>query len=447
MPGSATYDTSDPSAAPAPSAGPDASAISDFYQGQLGSDTAALADLAKQEQASAPQFTEKPPERQAGITSVAPFLIGLAALGGKAAGLHATTMLGATNGMVSGLIQGNEQKYKDQKAAYDAAYEQYRTKWDQQNKIFNEMRQVYKGRADADLRALQFARQVTGDNARVEQNDVKNHLHAIEIDDKLKRTNIDKAYKQGELHLQERKLDMQKQKAAEEAGSPQNAALSAALIDKGVDIKGYRGKQLQMALTGLIARHPGESLDQIAEGVKTGKLSMQEASTETTKLSQREAQIAPLEYSVVSPGGFLDQAKKAVDDLGLPNLKKEAQAEYYLMEQRGDPKLTAYKARIGELRAEYSQVLAKGGATSVHAQEESAKVVPEIITPAQFKEIEAAVKAGIQASKKGIRQSLDEARAAPPAAAETPKAPPITATGPDGKKVQFINGNWVPIAN
>jgi hypothetical protein len=419
-----------------PSSGPDADAISKFYEGQLSGDEAALANLAKEEQASAPQFTEKPPERQQGITSVAPFLIGLAALGGKAAGLHATAMLGATNGMVQGLIQGNEQQYKDQKTAYDQAYEQYRTKWDAQNKIFNEMRAVYKGRADADLKALQFARQVTGDNAKVEQNAAKMHLQADEFDRKLRElTDSDawkKAHAQAEEHLQERKLEMAKQKAAEDAGSPQNAALSAALIDKGVDIKGYRGKQLQMALTGLIARHPGESLDEIADGVKTGKLSMQEASTETTKLSQREAQIAPLEYSVVSPGGFLDQAKKAVDDLGLPNFKKKAEAEYYLMEQRVDPKLTAYKARIGELRAEYSQVLAKGGATSVHAQEESAKVVPEIITPAQFKEIEAAVKAGIQASKKGIRQSLDEVREPTPAAvASPPDAPPVKTTPPD----------------
>lgn len=429
---------------PDASSGPDAGAISKFYEGQLGGDEAALANLAKEEQASAPQFTEKPPERQQGLTSVAPFLIGLAALGGKAAGLHATTMLGATNGMVQGLIQGNEQKYKDQKTAYDQAYEQYRTKWDQQNKIFNEMRQVYKGRADADLRALQFARQVTGDEHRISNDDVKNHLHAIEIDDKLKKTNIDAAYKQGELHLQERKLEMAKQKAADEAGNPQNAALSAALIDKGVDIKGYRGKQLQMALSGLIARHPGESLDQIAEGVKTGKLSMQEASTETTKLSQREAQIAPLEYSILNPEGFLDQAKKAVDDLGLSNIKKKAEGEYFLMEQRGDPKLTAYKARIGELRAEYSQVLAKGGATSVHAQEESAKVVPEIITPAQFKEIEAAVKAGIQASKKGIRQSLDEVRApvaapAPPAPTTPPDAPPAAAKRKTINGVTYVN--------
>lgn len=432
MPGVATYDTD-------PTTSVDSSAISD-YQKQLGTDEGALADLAKQQSAQMPQFDPNAtvpgePQRQQGITGVAPFLIGLAALGGKAAGLHATTMLGATNGMVQGLIQGNEEVYRQQKDHFDSAYQQYRDKWDQQNKIFNEMREVYKGRVDADQKALQFARQLQHDDRTATLNDAKMHLQAQEFNQKLDELihsdGWKEAHAQAEEHIQERKLEMAKQKAAADAGSPQNQALSAALIDKGVDIKGYRGKQLQMALSGLIARHPDESLDQIADGVKTGKLSMQEATTETTKLSQREATIAPLEHSVVSPGGFLDQAKKAVDDLALPNFKKKAEAEYYLMEQRGDPKLTAYKARIGELRAEYSQVLAKGGATSVHAQEESAKVVPEIITPAQFKEIEAAVKAGIQASKKGIRQSLDEVREPASTVADPPPAAPVTTTPPD----------------
>src|ERR1700676_3902648 len=166
MPGTATFDTPD---AASPS-GVDACAISTYYQDQLNTDTAALADVAK---ADKPQEFVPPgpegaapgaPQQQPGITAVAPLLIGLAALGGKATGLSATTMLGATNGMVEGLIKGNDQKYRDQKSAYDDAYSKWLDKWKQQQQIYNEMRQVYKGRVDADLKALQFARQVTGDN-------------------------------------------------------------------------------------------------------------------------------------------------------------------------------------------------------------------------------------------------------------------------------------------
>lgn len=450
MLGTAQFDTPDPSGAgsvgsPA-GAGPDTSAISNYYEGQLGSDTAALADLGKQEQQSAPQFTEKPPERQPGITGVAPLLIGLAALGGKAAGLHATTMLGATNGMVEGLIKGNEQKYRDQKASYDAAYQQYRDKWDQQNKIYNEMRQVYKGRVDADLRALQFARQVTGDNAKVTQNDVKNHQQAIVIDDKLRNTDMRQAHNQAEEHIQLRKLEMEKEKIAQEAGSPENAALAAALADKGVDIKGYRGKQLQLVLTGLIAKHPTMTNDEIADHVKSGQIDMRVATTEATKLSAREASIAPVEKSINQPGGFLDQAEKAVNDIGLPNSKIGAEVEYRAMEQRGDPKLSAYKTRVAELRAEYSIVLAKGGATSVHSQEEAAKVVPDIISPAQFKEVKKAIFQGIETAKKGVRESITDIGGTKPESA-TPTAPQkqVTRTGVDsatGRKViQYSDGS------
>jgi hypothetical protein len=433
MPGVSSYDD-DPT--PAASAGPDASAISKFYEGQLGGDTAALADLAKQGQASAPQFTEKPPERQQGITSVAPFLIGLAALGGKAVGLHATTMLGATNGMVQGLIQGNEQKYKDQRTAYDQAYQQYREKFDAQNKIFNEMRQVYKGRVDADLKALQFARQVTGDNSKVDEADAKHWLEVQKYDEGVRHHKMDEVDKAAKLHLaaveEQRKRDKDAQ-AAKEAGGPENAQLLAAFAAASVPLpQGMRSKAvLQQTLKGLRERYPDKTNDEIVQSVKSGTIDMKVAMTEASKLATREAAIAPVEKSINQPGGFLDQAEKAINDVNFPPFKKKAEAEKWMMDNRMDPKLSAYKARIGELRAEYSQVLAKGGATSVHAQEESAKVVPEIITPAQFKEIEAAVKAGIQASKKGIRQSLDEVReptVAPPPPAPTtpPDAPPGT---------------------
>ena len=203
---------------PPPSGGgPDASAISQYYEGQLNDDTAALADIAKQDKPPefvppGPEGAPGAPQRQPGITAVAPLLIGLAALGGKAAGIHATTMLGATNGMVEGLIKGNEQKYRDQKQAYDTAYQQYQDKWNQQQKIYNEMRQVYKGRVDADLKALQFARQVTGDQSKVDQNAVKNFQQAQIINDKFHKTKIDESYKQGELLLKKRKLDQDAEK-------------------------------------------------------------------------------------------------------------------------------------------------------------------------------------------------------------------------------------------
>lgn len=426
MPGTATFDT--PNASPEPDS--NVSALNDFYTKEYHEANQGLVDLAKEQQASAPQFTEKPPERQPGITGVAPWLIGLAALGGKAVGLHATTMLGATNGMVQGLIQGNEQKYKDQKSAYDEAYQKYREKFDQQDKIFKEMIQVYKGRADAAFKALQFTRLVTNDGTHTRQGDEKHFLEVQKYDEGVRKHDMDDAFHKGELFIQEQKLQAEKAKLAQEAGSPENAALAASLADKGVDIKGYRGKQLQLVLTGLIAKHPGKTNDEIADGIKSGQIDMRVATTEATKLSAREASIAPVEKSINQSGGFLDQAEKAVNDVSLPNSKIGAEVEYRAMEQRGDPKLSAYKTRVAELRAEYSIVLAKGGATSVHSQEEAAKVVPDIISPAQFKEVKKAIFQGIETAKKGVRESITDIGGTTPEAA-TPTRAPVQTTPPE----------------
>lgn len=136
-------------------------------QGTLDADTQAFADLPKQYPVEPfnpnDEASQQEPTRNMGVMSTMPYLIGLAALGGKAAGLHAKTMLGGVNGMVQGVIQGNEKAYADSKKKYDDAYQRWLDKFTQQQKLYTEMRQVYKGRIDADMKALEFARKATND--------------------------------------------------------------------------------------------------------------------------------------------------------------------------------------------------------------------------------------------------------------------------------------------
>jgi hypothetical protein len=463
----ASLSAAPPDSAPPPVAGTNVES-SPVYQGALSdyrSDTQALADLAKDEQASAPKPpAEAPPQHQPGITSTAPFLIAMAALGGKALGLHATTMLGATNGMVSGLIQGNEQKYKDQVAAYNDSYKQYREKFDQQQKIFNEMRQVYKGRVDADLKALTFARQVTGDNAKVDDRAVKNYLHAQEIDAKWQDTQSKIDYRAGELALQKRKL----QEQIDNEGAtltPEAAMLMASRLlngEKSSEVFSNIGRGKQGAANITVVQNlfaqlaEGKGMDpkiqETAKSIATKKMQLaaesRVLSTEGAKLGAREASISPTENSILGPGGFAEQAEQAVNGLNLPSFKKEAEAKKFLAEQRMDPKVTAYTTRIAELRAEYAIVLAKGGVSSVHAQEEAAKVVPEIITPQTWPEVKKAMQQGIAASKRGVKESIAGITGNTPDAPPVPTEPTKYAYGQDGKPMyQLIKGQWVPIAN
>lgn len=146
------------------------SGLEGVYGDQLKEDQSQLADV-NQDIANIPQFTEQEPRiNPNGVMATMPFLIGLAALGGSFAGVHAKTMLSATNGMTKGLIQGNQKAYEDAHERYQESYRRYIDKHQQQLQIYNEMRQVYKGRVDADLRALEIARKATGDQTKVDQN-------------------------------------------------------------------------------------------------------------------------------------------------------------------------------------------------------------------------------------------------------------------------------------
>lgn len=162
-------------------------------QGSLDSDTKALTDLPKEFPVQpfnpSDDASRMEPQRNLGVMATMPYLVGLAALGGKAAGLHAKTMLGATNGMVQGMLQGSEQRYTDEKKKYDDAYKRWLDKFEQQQRLFTEMRQVYKGRIDADMKALEFARRATNDQHKSGQDDFKNWMQEQEYARKLKETN------------------------------------------------------------------------------------------------------------------------------------------------------------------------------------------------------------------------------------------------------------------
>lgn len=172
------------------------SGMAEPYQQQLEQDQDSLAGV-NQDISKIPDFTEQQPQiNRNGVMATAPILIGLAALGGGLAKVHAKTMLNATNGMMKGLIQGNQKAYEDARVQYDDRYQKYLDKYKTQLQIFNEMRQVYKGRVDADLRALEIARKATGDQTKVDANSVKqwqweqDHTSKLENAEEARRHNM-----------------------------------------------------------------------------------------------------------------------------------------------------------------------------------------------------------------------------------------------------------------
>lgn len=236
-------------------------------QGELQSDTSALTDLARENKPE--PFTEQPPQRDMGVMALSPYLIGLAALGGKATGLHAKTMLGAVNGMTQGLIQGSEQKYQDARKNYDDAYQRWLDKFTLQQKIYAEMRQVYKGRIDADMKALEFARKATGDSHRVDMDEFRKWEETQKLANQLKQTNKRIDHDRNTEQIQREKIERAKQAQAQKQAQHGQAIDGAigqidnliAQLQANPDVAGARGFVTRGLETGRTAMGIGDQND------------------------------------------------------------------------------------------------------------------------------------------------------------------------------------------
>lgn len=94
----------------------------------------------------------------------APIVTILAALGGKAAGISGVGMLGALNGMVSGINEGSLQKYQQSLDAWKQQLEILKERNAEQEHIYEVMLDAYKNRADAAQKARDFALAMTHDS-------------------------------------------------------------------------------------------------------------------------------------------------------------------------------------------------------------------------------------------------------------------------------------------
>lgn len=160
--------------APAPNQNLDAlEGMATTYQNRFEQDQAALDNLQPPQMGPAPTPPQDPRVNQNGIMRSMPFLIGLATIGGKLANVSGKAMLGSVNAMMQGAIQGNEQAYKEARRQYDEAWTRYKSKYDVQAQVYEQMREVFKGRVDADLKALEIARRAIGDQTKIDHDSLR----------------------------------------------------------------------------------------------------------------------------------------------------------------------------------------------------------------------------------------------------------------------------------
>lgn len=414
--------------------------------------TGEVSELQRQQSAISDLF-QKYPARQVfyGTAMQAAPIIGiLAALGGKAAGLSGTAMLGALNGMAQGINEGSEENFKAALDKWKEQLQEYRERNEQQQQMYKVMLDAYSSRADAAQKARDFALTMTNDAFDQKQMAVKDSMNIWDMRTKQ----IEEAQRMtavfDEMHLREQELKLKQQQAAGPA-DPTVKALDGALSTAGVQIPGMgRGGQLYwQKLADVVAANPGKSPEELVQMVRSNQLSLRGAQTETTVAGRKEASVGSAMEAMNQTGGIwdqVDQAAKKVDfgsSKTANDLRLAAQGKAV-----ANPDIQAYVTTIEEARAELSQIYARSGQTTDAARRMAEDALP---LAASYEELQAAKKAAMKASQSVLSGNQRYMQQVGGGGGPQPQQPPqsggrtVVRTGVDqatGRKVvQYSDGS------
>jgi hypothetical protein len=359
--------------------------------------------------------------------SAAPIVGLLAALGGKAAGISGQGMLGALGGMMEGLNAGAEDKYQEQLAKWKQELQTLKDRHDEQLEVYKLMLDAYSGRADAAQKARDFALAATKDDITQKDAEVKNSIELF----KARSTAINQADRITELLT----VAGLRQKAASAGYTPAAQSLDAALADEGVALQGgsRSGPAYFARLDAIMRAHPGETAAQVAQGIKTGKISAAEAQKEGTTAAGIVGRTAVGENEIAA---MAPSAIKASDALPRGQWVPANKAIQAVQAGSSDVKLKELAQRTNAILNAYDVVAARGG-TDKEKREENRKNLLTADSPAAY--------------KKAIEVMEDEARLAKGAGRQAEKDAAGGGDGPkdgdkstskSGKPIVYRNGQW-----
>jgi hypothetical protein len=136
--------------------------------------------------------------------------------------------------------------------------------------------------------------------------------------------------------------------------------LLAALADRNVSLPAGLRSQQQIAATinGLFAKHPELTADQIADGIKSGKLKL---AAETKGAQTAGTQIGKVALASNELDTFGDQTLQASQDIPRGNFVPWNQLKNMANSKISDPKLLRFKAKMQALENAYNQLAARSG--------------------------------------------------------------------------------------
>jgi hypothetical protein len=241
--------------------------------------------------------------------------------------------------------------------------------------------------------------------------------------------------------------------------------LLAALADKNVSLPaGLRSQtQIKSTIDGLLRKHPEMSADEIAEGIKSGKLKL---AAETKGAQTAGTQIGKVALAANELDTFGDQTVEASAAVPRGNFVPYNQLRQTADSKISDPALLRFKAKMQALENAYNQLAARSG-TDVDKRAH----IHELFNAANSDEAVQTLVKSLKEEAVGARDAADRTIAetsgsaipgagpAAPAAAPGPAAPAARpgqgtsgpaapanaprAVGPNGHEIVYNGQAWV----
>lgn len=426
--------------------------------------TAGLKRTEQKEEASADEkFTGAAPMDPGKdlMQRMSPLLL-FAAFGGSKSKAMAGTMLAATSGTIKGFLEGNEEAYKDSVTKYNEAFAAFKEHQEQQSKIYTQMREAYKGRVDADIKALQFARQITGDEVKSQvnmmmlferQNEALARLtQSQKVHEDLEtQRSFDNSFKMRKL------ADAEKLAGGASKLPPKTIDLLASqyLIDRKLPTfsraaGGDANRVAVLTRASQIAEANGDD----AASLAAKQAAIKSAQSALTDQGKKGAAMGQSEKTAMYNLQMAVDLGKKTDRTGSPLINRG------IIDWRtgvtGDPDTKSFVNALTTAKDEYAKVVSGAtGAAGITdaARKESDQLFSRIDSQASLEQVIGVAKqemanrikgyaAESDALKRSISENVDVSTpgAAGPAAA--PKVKPPTATGSNGEKIWYDGKAW-----
>ena len=194
---------------------------------------------------------------------------------------------------------------------------------------------------------------------------IKSRLEQMKADTQAKgQQTRDQSETEKERHDRETEAHAQRQEAIAKnkaAGfDDRESEFLAAMADRSISLPaGLRSQQqIRATIDGLFAKHPDLTADQIADGIKSGKLKL---TAETKGAQTAGTQIGKVALASNELDTFGDQTLAASNDLPRGKFVPYNRLKQMVDSKISDPKLLMFKAKMQALENAYNQLAARSG--------------------------------------------------------------------------------------